>query len=225
MAGANPIIEVTNLYHYFGKRKILEKINLKIPKGSFVFLTGQTGSGKSTFLKILHGEISPTAGIVRIDDFIISPKKKPPIHLLRRHVQMVYQDFEILEDYTVVENIEIPLRSMGLCKKRRQKRLSILLKILELEPLSTTPTVFLSGGEKQRVAIARAISTNPKILLADEPTGNLDPNHAEKIMKILCHFNKHGTTIILATHSNGLQKLIPKSRKLIISGGAIKEQT
>lgn len=223
MEAANAIIEVNNLYHYFGKKKILEKLNLAIPKGSFVFLTGSTGSGKSTFLKILHAELAPTAGLVRVENFVIGPKNKPKIHLFRRCVQMIYQDFEILDDYSVKQNIEIPLRCMGISKKNRQKRIEVLLKVLELEEVKDTPSIFLSGGEKQRVAIARAISTSPKILLADEPTGNLDKRMAKRIMKILSHFNRHGTTIIVATHSIELKSLVENPIHLTISDSTIQE--
>ena len=221
--GQNNIIEITNLYHFFGTKKILEKVNLKIPKGAFVFLTGDTGSGKTTFLKILHGEIRPTAGIVQIDNFTFGAKKKPCVHLLRRRVQMIYQDIKILDDYSIEENIEIPMRSMGISKKNRQKRLKVLLKVLELEHLKESSPASLSGGEKQRIAIARAISTSPSVILADEPTGNLDKKMARKIMKILSHFNKYGTTIILATHSYELQNLVSNPIHLTIRNSTILE--
>ena len=223
MVRPSPIIEVNNLYHYFGKKKILENINLSIPHGAFVFLTGRTGSGKSTFLKILHAELTPTAGLVKVENFIISPKNKPKIHLFRRCVQMIYQNFELLDDYSVQENIEIPLRCMGISKKKRQKRIDVLLKVLELVAVKDCPTISLSGGEKQRVAIARAISTSPKILLADEPTGNLDKRMAKRIMKILSHFNKHGTTIIVATHSIELKNLVQNPIHFNINDSTIQE--
>ncbi len=208
------IIIVKNLTHYFDTRPLFKNTSFEIEKGSFVFLIGDTGSGKSTLLKILHGEIPPTAGILDIDGFVIGKKKRHDLYKLRRKVAIIYQDFFLIEEISVEENIILPLKCLGIRKQEQKKRLEIVLNILDLSKIKKERCSKLSGGEKQRVAIGRTIITNPSIILADEPTGSLDAKLTMRLMKIFRKLNDHGTTIILATHNLELPKMIKNSQVL-----------
>jgi len=223
--GDKKIIELKNLFHAFEHRVIFENVNLNIETGTFAFLTGASGTGKTTLLKILHGEIKPLAGMVKIAGFSFGPRKKKFLYKLRRRVTMIHQDFIVLDDLTVEENILLPLRVIGVAKKDRIRRLEIILKSLELLNLRDVKCKFLSGCEKQRVAIGRAIIVNPDVLLADEPTGNLDQKQTIRLLKILKHFNAHGTTVIFATHNPELKKSIPGSREFCIQSKNIQESS
>ena len=221
--GIKKIIDLKNIFHAFGSRVLFNNVNIWIERGSFVFLTGDSGSGKTTLLKILHGEISPLSGYVSIAGINFGPRNKGFMHNLRRKVTMIHQDFILLEDRSVEDNIVLPLRAMGISKTQRQKRLDIILRTLELTKIRKNRCNSLSGGEKQRVAIARAIIVNPLILLADEPTGNLDNRQTIRLIKILRHFNLHGTTIVFATHNPELKRHVENSRLIHIINSKIQE--
>lgn len=219
------IIIAKNLTHYFDKTPIFKDTSFKINRGSFVFLTGDTGSGKSTLLKILHGEIIPTTGLLNIDGFLVGKKKPSDLYKLRRKVAIIYQDFLLIEDISVEENIILPLKCMGVGKKEQKKRLEIVLNILGLSKIRKERCSKLSGGEKQRVAIGRAIITNPSIVLADEPTGSLDSKLTIRLMQIFSKLNAHGTTIVFATHNLDLPHMIKNSKILKIKNHKVEFET
>jgi len=182
----------------------LNGINLRIPKGEFVFLTGPSGAGKSTLLKLLYGALTPTRGQIVIDGQNLSRLKPSEFPYLRRTIGVVFQDFKLLPNRSVLENVAITLEVLGWRKKEIGKKVYHVLKQMGLEhKLNSTP-LRLSGGEQQRVALARALVNDPKILLADEPTGNLDDENKEQILTIFREANIRGTTVVVATHDRRL---------------------
>lgn len=190
----------------------LENINVKIEKGEFVFLVGPSGSGKSTFLKLLVKEEEVTSGIVILDDTNISKIKEKDVPFLRRKIGFVFQDFRLLYDRTVAENIIFALRVIGASEREIKSQLSSVLNLVGLNGKENYYPNQLSGGEQQRVSLARALATKPPVIIADEPTGNLDPKTADEIFKTLLDINSRGTTIIVVTHAkdivNGLNKRV-----------------
>ena len=179
----------------------LDGIDLEIAKGSFVFLVGHSGTGKSSLLRLLYREQVPTRGDVTVDGTRIDTLRRSKIPLLRRNVGVVFQDFKLLSDKTVWENVAFALQVTG---ARTKDVLRQVPRVLELVGLASKARAFpseLSGGEQQRTAIARAIVNNPKILLCDEPTGNLDPVNTNEIMDLLHRINLKGTTVLIATHN------------------------
>lgn len=202
----------------------LNGINLNIPKGDFVFLTGQSGAGKSTLLKLLYASLLPTRGQVVIDGQNVSRMSRSKIPYLRRSVGMVFQDFKLLPNRTVLENVAITLEVLGWGKKDIGKKAYHILKQMGLEhKLDATP-LRLSGGEQQRVALARALVNDPKILLADEPTGNLDDANKEQILSFFKEANIRGTTVVVATHD---RRVIEGSHRRVVTleKGYIAEDT
>jgi cell division transport system ATP-binding protein len=202
----------------------LNGVTLKIPRGEFVFLTGVSGAGKSTLLKLLYAALVPSRGQVLIDGQNVTMLKRTQIPYLRRNIGVVFQDFKLLPNRTVFENVAITLEVLGLNKKDIGRKVFHILKQLGLEhKLNSTP-VRLSGGEQQRVALARALVNDPKILLADEPTGNLDADNKEHILTILKDANIRGTTVVVATHD---RRLIETSRKrmVVLEKGQIMEDS
>jgi cell division transport system ATP-binding protein len=181
--------------------RALDGIDLEIAKGSFVFLVGHSGTGKSSLLRLLYREAVPTRGDVTVDGTRVDTLRRAKIPLLRRHVGVVFQDFKLLADKTVWENVAFALQVTGARTKDVMRQVP---RVLELVGLASKARVFpseLSGGEQQRTAIARAIVNNPKILLCDEPTGNLDPVNTSEIMELLHRINLKGTTVLIATHN------------------------
>jgi cell division transport system ATP-binding protein len=201
----------------------LNNINLRIAKGEFVFLTGTSGAGKSTLLRLLYGALTPTRGQVLIDGQNISRMTASQISLLRRSVGVVFQDFKLLPNRTVFENVAITLEVLGWGRADIGKKVMHTLKSIGMESkISLTPQR-LSGGEQQRVALARALVNDPKVLLADEPTGNLDEANKNQILSIFKEANVRGTTVVVATHD---RRLIENSHKRLVtlSKGEIVEQ-
>ncbi len=191
----------------------LDNINLKIEKGEFVFLVGPSGSGKSTFLKLVIKEEDPTEGIININSRDLGKLKDSDIPYLRRKIGFVFQDFRLLYDKTVEENIVFALRVIEASEREIKTQLSSVLKQVGLEGKENSYPNQLSGGEQQRVALARALATRPPIIIADEPTGNLDANTAKGIMDTLYEINKNGTTIVVVTHD---QNIIKNANKRVI---------
>jgi cell division transport system ATP-binding protein len=185
---------------YQAETPALSDINLKIPKGDFVFLTGQSGAGKSTLLKLLYADLSPTRGQVLIDGVNLSRLTRSQIPLLRRSIGVVFQDYKLLPNRTVLENVAITLEVLGWGKRDIGKKVYHILKQMGLEDKVNSTPLRLSGGEQQRVALARALVNDPKILIADEPTGNLDEENKEQILAIFKEANIRGTTVVVATH-------------------------
>ena len=195
---------------YVKNQYALNDINLTIEKGEFIFLTGSSGAGKTTLLKLVFKEEFPSKGQILIDSFNINliPEKK--LFKLRRGIGIVFQDFKLLNSRTIYENIAIPLVIRGERKSVIDKRVHSALSLVGLTHRRNYIPEHVSGGEQQRVAIARAIVGNPKIIIADEPTGNLDTELSIEILKIFERINSNGITIIIATHDKNLIKMFPK---------------
>jgi len=202
----------------------LNGINLKVPKGDFIFLTGQSGAGKSTLLKLLYAALLPTRGQVLIEGQNVTRLTRSQIPYLRRNVGVVFQDFKLLPHRTVMENVAITLEVLGWGKKDIGKKVYHILKQMGLEHKINSTPLRLSGGEQQRVALARALVNDPKILLADEPTGNLDDENKEQILSIFKEANIRGTTVVVATHD---RRLIENShrRVVVLEKGCIVEDS
>ncbi len=198
----------------------LNKVNVHIRRGEFVYLIGPSGAGKSTFIKLIYREETPTQGLVKVGNKDITRIKNKHIPLLRRDVGVVFQDFKLLPRLTVYENVAYAMKVIE--KKPREIKRRVT-DVLDLVGLSDKAKMFpdeISGGEVQRVSIARAIANTPNVLIADEPTGNLDPETAEGIMAILEEINAKGTTVIMATHNNDIVNQL-KHRVIAIEGGRI----
>lgn len=197
-------------------------VSLKIKTGEFVYITGSTGSGKSTLIKLLDGEETPSNGLVEVEGINVGRLKHRKVPLYRRNIGVVFQDFRLLPKKTVFENIAY---AMQVCDKPDQEIRKRVRAVLELVDLSDKANVFpyeLSGGQQQRVAIARAIANKPKILIADEPTGNLDAKMSDEIIKLLEKINhEEKTTILIVTHDLIIVKRHPK-RRIILQNGYIK---
>lgn len=180
--------------------KALQDVSITIEKGEFVFLVGPSGAGKSTLIKLLFREEKPTYGQVLIAGKNIARLKKSQVPILRRNIGVVFQDFRLLEDRTAFENVSFAMEVLEHSKKEIQQRVRHVLTLVGLKDRMNYYPHQLSGGEQQRVAIARAIVNRPHILVADEPTGNLDPETSKEILKLLIDINRRGTTVIMATH-------------------------
>lgn len=191
----------------------LNNVSLHIPKGDFVFLTGQSGAGKSTLLKLLYGALKPSRGQVIVDGQNITRLAPSQIPHLRRSIGVVFQDFKLLPNRTVLENVAITLEVLGWGKKEIGKKVYHILKQMGLEHKINATPMRLSGGEQQRVALARALVNDPKILLADEPTGNLDEENKTQIFEFFKEANIRGTTVVIATHD---RRLIENSHRRVV---------
>lgn len=214
------MIKFENVVKTYKNRKALDGINLQIRHGEFISLVGLSGAGKSTFLKLIIGEEEIDGGQIFIDDVDISKVKKSDMPYLRRKIGMVFQDIKLLPKRTAFENIAFAMEVCGHSLEKIQKEVP---KILELVGLSHKKDSFpheMSGGERQRVAIARALSHRPVLLLADEPTGNLDEVNAGEVLDLLLKINQLGTTVILATHAVDLVNKV-KKRVITIEGGKV----
>jgi cell division transport system ATP-binding protein len=198
----------------------LDDISAQIAEGEFVFLIGPSGAGKTTLLRLLIRDILPSDGSVYVDDWEISTLPQHQIHLLRRKVGMIFQDFKVLPDRTVFENVAVGLEILGKSQNEIEKGVNDILELVLLSDKKDQFPVQLSAGELQRTGIARAIVGGPKILLADEPTGNLDPQTSWEILNILEQINKIGTTVVMATHNAGIVNEM-KRRTITLKQGKI----
>ncbi len=215
------MIEFRNVVKFYDKNtKALNGLTLTIPTGQFVFIVGASGSGKSTMIKILTKEEEPTTGRVIVDGQDLSLIKRKNVPYYRRSLGVVFQDFRLLEKMTVFENVAFAMHVIGANNKEIKKRVDYVLSLVELMDKSSKKVSELSGGEKQRVGLARALVNNPSILLADEPTGNIDPHMSIEIVNLLRHINKCGTTVIMVTHDVSLVKMFP-FRVVEISKGKV----
>ncbi|MDD2628113.1 MAG: cell division ATP-binding protein FtsE [Clostridia bacterium] len=192
----------------------LKEVDIKIEKGEFIFLVGPSGSGKSTFLKLIIKEEDPTNGKITINSKELSKLKEKDVPYLRRKIGFVFQDFRLLYDKTVEENIVFALRVIEASEREIRTQVSSALKQVGLEGKEKSYPNQLSGGEQQRVSLARAIATRPPIIIADEPTGNLDNVTAKEIMESLFEINRNGTTVVVVTHD---ENLIKSSNKRVIT--------
>lgn len=198
--------------------EVLRDLSFDIPKKSFQFLTGPSGAGKTTLMRLLFLSLKPTRGLIRIFDRDISVIASEELPLLRRRIGIVFQDFRLLDHMTTYENVALPLRVRGREETSYRSDVVELLKWVGLgERINVLPPV-LSGGEKQRVAIARALIDQPEILLADEPTGNVDPPMAQRLLNLLIELNRLGTAVVIATHDLSLMDRV-NARRMILSEG------
>ena len=196
--------------------------DLKVKKGDFVFVIGQSGSGKSTLIKLLYREENPTNGSINIGGIEVAKLRNRKVYKLRRKLGIVFQDYKLLPRLTVYENVAFALEILGLPNEEIRNKTLKALEQVGLKNKSKNYPNELSGGEQQRVAIARAIVNEPKLLLCDEPTGNLDPETSWEIMQVLDEINKLGTTIIMATHDKEMVNRM-KKRVIVIEAGRLKE--
>lgn len=196
------VIGVYHLTKTYETHNALDDISISIGNGEFVFLVGPSGSGKSTLLRMIYMDEYPTSGQVVVSNFVSTRMKRRDIPYLRRRVGIVFQDYKLLEDRTVAENIAIGMRITGASPFAIKRRVASLLNEIGLYHKREAKPQTLSGGEQQRVAIARALVNHPAILLADEPTGNLDPDSAEDVLRLLFKINNGGTAVLMATHDH-----------------------
>ena len=215
------MIEINNLTKTYDKSsRALKGVDISIEDGEFVFITGRSGSGKSTLLRILLKEVEPTSGRVVVNDMDLGAMPRRYVPRYRRTLGVVFQDFRLLKDRTVYENIAFAQRVIGVPGRTIKEAVPRMLKLVGLSSKYKAFPHQLSGGEQQRVAIARALINQPAVLLADEPTGNLDPQNAMEIMKLLEEINRRGTTVIVVTHSRELVNTM-KKRVITMDKGVV----
>ncbi|WP_330577905.1 cell division ATP-binding protein FtsE [Alkaliphilus pronyensis] len=202
----------------------LTNINFKIEKGDFVFLVGPSGAGKSTFLKLLLKEEDPTTGTIYVGDKDVTKLSNRKIPYLRRTIGVVFQDFRLLPNKTVFENVAFAMEIIEASSKEIRRQVPMILGMVGLSDRASQYPHQLSGGERQRVSIARAIVNNPAVLIADEPTGNLDPDTAWEIMKVLRQINRRGTTVLMATHAKDIVDIMQQRVIALEKGRVVRDQ-
>lgn len=215
------MIEFKNVTVAYDKDVIaLDNVSFKIESGEFVFLVGKTGAGKSSAIKLLTGEIKPAMGDVYVDGIIVNSLKRSKIPYLRRAQGVVFQDFRLLPNKTVYENVAFAMEIIGKKRSEIKKKVPKILNLVGLSEKAKNYPHEISGGEQQRVSIARAIVNNPSLIIADEPTGNLDVETADELMKLFEEINRMGTTIVMVTHS---EKIVNDMLKRVIQldGGVV----
>ena len=219
------MIEFTDVVKsYVQGNKALRGVSMQIEDGEFAFLVGPSGSGKSTIIKMITGELKPTSGTVHVNGYNLERIRKREVPFLRRTVGVVFQDFRLIPTKTVYENVAFAMRVIGAKNKEIKERVPYVLDLVGLETKGRRYPGELSGGEQQRLAIARALVNNPSTIIADEPTGNLDPARALEIMTLLEEINKLGTTMLVVTHAQNLveqfnHRVIAIDEGLIVSDG------
>ena len=202
----------------------LDNVSFKIGDGEFVFLVGKTGAGKSSAIKLLTGEIKPTSGDVIVDGIIVNALKRSKIPYLRRAQGVVFQDFRLLPNKTVYENVAFAMEIIGKRKKEIRRKVPKILELVGLADRARNYPNEISGGEQQRVSIARALVNSPSLIIADEPTGNLDVETSNEVMKLFDEINKMGTTIVMVTHS---EKIVNDMQKRVIqleNGSIVRDE-
>ncbi len=208
---------------YDNGTKAIRGITLSIDDGEFVFLVGPSGSGKSTIIKLLTGEVEPSAGRIMINGFSVSNISGRQIPLMRRTLGVIFQDFRLIDQKTVYENLEFVMRAVGASPKAIRERISYVLDLVGLQRKAKSYPTELSGGEQQRVAIARALVNNPNTIIADEPTGNLDPQRSLEIKFRRVLFRSLGTTVVVVTHEKDLVNRFGKRVITIESGHVVND--
>ncbi len=222
------MIRLTNVVkEYSNGTKALNGLNLEIKDGEFVFMVGPSGSGKSTVIKLLTGEVVPTEGRIMVNGFSLNNIEEWQIPYLRRTIGIIFQDFRLIEKKSVYDNMLFAMRVVGASPREIKKRIPYVLKLVGLENKASRLPDELSGGEQQRVAIARALVNNPVTIIADEPTGNLDPARSLEIMTLLKKINELGTTVLVVTHEKALvdrfdERVVMLERGRVVGDGVGK---
>jgi len=220
---AEEIIKLKNADVYQQDSLVLKAVNLTLQKGEFLYITGKVGSGKTSLLKVFYHELPLIEGEGTILGYDLLKMKMKEVPMLRRRLGIIFQDFQLLSDRNVQKNFEFVLRATGWRQERAiQERIDEVLNLVEMPDAGPKMPHRLSGGEQQRIGIARAMLNNPQIILADEPTGNLDPETSQKLMSLLHEINKEGVTVVMATHDYEMIRLYP-ARRMVCENGELKE--
>jgi cell division transport system ATP-binding protein len=209
---------------YENGTEAIRGISLDVQDGEFVFLVGPSGSGKSTIIKLLTGEVVPSAGRIMVNGFSVSNISEKQLPRMRRTLGVIFQDFRLIEKKTVYDNLSFVMRAVGASPKTIKERIPYVLKLVGLEDKAKSYPDELSGGEQQRVAIARALVNNPATIIADEPTGNLDPERSLELMALLVRINELGTTVVVVTHEKTLVDRFSKRVVTISAGKVVSDQ-
>ena len=209
---------------YDNGKKALDDVNIRMEKGEFVFIVGKSGAGKSTFLKLIMHEESPTVGEVIVNDFRLSKLRRRQEPMLRRTMGIVFQDFRLIQTMNVFDNVAFAMRVVGAKNREIHKRVPYVLQLVGLQDKMKSYPKELSGGEQQRVSLARALVNNPSLIIADEPTGNIDPTMSMEIMQLLVEINRLGTTVLVVTHAQALVDAFQK-RTIQIKDGRVESDT
>ena len=218
------MIQFTNVVKTYQQgNNALNGASMQIEDGEFVFLIGPSGSGKSTIIKMITGELKPTSGTVHVNGYSLERIRKREIPYLRRTVGVVFQDFRLIDKMTVYENVAFAMRVVGAKEKEIRERVPYVLELVGLESKMNRHPNEMSGGEQQRLAIARALVNNPSTIIADEPTGNLDPERSFEIMALLQEINNLGTTVLVVTHEQELVRRFDKRVIAIDEGDVISD--
>nr|WP_285860408.1 MULTISPECIES: cell division ATP-binding protein FtsE [Paenibacillus] len=223
--GRDEVIEMQDVWKtYSNGTHALKGISVKIDRNEFVYLVGPSGAGKSTFMKLIYREEVPTKGQISVNGFNIGRLKQRKIPYVRRNIGVIFQDFRLLPKLNVYENVAFAMEVVEAPKKVIRKRVPEVLELVGLKNKATRDPSQLSGGEQQRVAIARAIVNNPSVIIADEPTGNLDPETSWGIMQLLDEINFRGTTIVMATHNKDIVNTMRKRVIAIEHGNIVRDE-
>ena len=210
---------------YDNGTKALKGVNLRIDDGEFAFLVGPSGSGKSTIIKLLTAEVAPSGGRIMVNGYNLGSLRQKQIPFMRRTLGVIFQDFRLIDKKTVRENLEFAMRAVGASPREIRKRIPYVLDLVGLSRKEDRYPTQISGGEQQRVAIARALVNNPQMIIADEPTGNLDPQRSLEIMMLLERINELGTTMLVVTHEKELVNRFSKRVIAIENGRIISDET
>ncbi len=210
---------------YDNGTKALKGVNLRIDDGEFAFLVGPSGSGKSTIIKLLTAEVAPSGGRIMVNGYNLGSIRQKQIPFMRRTLGVIFQDFRLIDKKTVRENLEFAMRAVGASPREIRKRIPYVLDLVGLSRKEDRYPTQISGGEQQRVAIARALVNNPQMIIADEPTGNLDPQRSLEIMMLLERINAMGTTMLVVTHEKELVNRFSKRVIAIENGRIISDET
>lgn len=216
----NGVIQLHNVsVTYNGNNRVLDGVDFFLDTGEFCYLIGRTGAGKSSFLKLLYRDVKPDKGLVYVADFEVTKLPEKQVPYLRRRIGVVFQDFQLLQDRSTFDNVAFALRVTGHGKKFIKHRVLEVLGLVGLSHKRNSMPDDLSGGEKQRVVIARALANEPRLLLADEPTGNLDPEASASIMELLLQINNRGMAVLMVTHDYDVIRKFPHRTVQIENGG------